>query len=169
MTYAATQSEEVPFIMPTEQAQRTVKNYMWLTMAGGLIPVPILDLAAISGLQLKMLADLCRIYNVPFRKESGKSIIAALLGYIVPESLSRGAGGFLLKIIPIIGPITGALSMSIFAGASTYAIGNIFIHHLASGGTLLDMDVEGMKEKFKEEFEKGKQAAKEMKEKGKGA
>jgi len=72
-----------------ELAGKTVKNYMWFSMGAGLIPVPFLDLAAISGLQLKMIAELCKRYETPFKEQNGKAVIAALLGFIVPESLSH--------------------------------------------------------------------------------
>ncbi len=150
-----------------ELASKTVKNYMWFSMGAGLIPVPFLDLAAISGLQLKMIADLCKRYETPFKEQNGKAIIASLLGFVVPESLSRGLMGSLLKAIPIIGPIAGGLSMPLFTGASTYAIGNLFIRHFESGGTLLDLDPNKMRDHFKEEFEKGKKVAEEIKSKAK--
>ncbi|MEA1922936.1 MAG: DUF697 domain-containing protein [Pseudomonadota bacterium] len=145
-----------------ELAGKTVKNYMWFSMGAGLIPIPFLDLAAISGLQLKMIAELCKRYETPFKEENGKAVIAALLGFIVPESLSRGLMGSLLKAIPIVGPIAGGLSMPLFTGASTYAIGNLFIRHFESGGTLLNMDPQKMRDHFKEEFENGKKVAEEV-------
>ncbi|MEA3333982.1 MAG: DUF697 domain-containing protein [Pseudomonadota bacterium] len=143
-------------------AGKTVKNYMWFSMGAGLIPIPFLDLAAISGLQLKMIAELCKRYETPFKEQNGKAVIAALLGFIVPESLSRGLMGSLLKAIPIVGPIAGGLSMPLFTGASTYAIGNLFIRHFESGGTLLNMDPQKMRDHFKEEFENGKKVAEEV-------
>ena len=144
------------------QAYKTVKNYVWFSMGAGLIPIPFLDLAAISGLQLKMISDLCKQYDVPFRDQNGKAIIAALLGYIVPESLSRGIVGSLIKAVPLVGAIAGGLSMSIFTGATTYAIGSVFARHLASGGTLLDMDLKTIGADVQEEFENGKKVAEEI-------
>jgi len=52
--------------------------------------------------------------------------------------------------------------MPLFTGASTYAIGNLFIRHFESGGTLLNMDPQKMREHFKEEFENGKKVAEEV-------
>ena len=48
-----------------QEAVKTVKRYMWWSMGAGLVPVPVLDLAAVSGVQLKMLAEISRIYDVP--------------------------------------------------------------------------------------------------------
>lgn len=145
-----------------ERALRIRRNYTWFSMGAGLIPVPFVDFAAISGLQLKMIYDLCRLYETPFKEQRGKSIIMALLGYIVPESLTKGILGSMMKAIPVVGPITGALSMPIFTGATTYAIGSVFIRHFEMGGTLLDFEPEKVKEYFKKKFEEGKKYAENL-------
>ncbi|MGE5497679.1 MAG: YcjF family protein, partial [Syntrophothermus sp.] len=102
-------------------SKKIVKNYMWWSMGAGLIPVPFVDLAAVSGVQLKMLKDMAEIYDIKFAENKGKSIVSALLGSIIPNSLSAGNMGSLLKMIPLVGPVLGGLSMSIFSGAATYA------------------------------------------------
>ena len=47
-------------------------------MGAGLIPLPLVDLATITGIQLKMIAKISRVYGVPFAENRAKSIIAAL-------------------------------------------------------------------------------------------
>jgi uncharacterized protein (DUF697 family) len=146
-------------------AKKIVKNYMWWSMGAGLIPVPFVDLAAVSGVQLKMLKDMSGIYGISFAENKGKSIVSALLGSIVPNSLSAGNMGSLLKMVPIIGSVLGGLSMSLFSGAATYAIGKVFIQHFEAGGTFLDFNPITVKEYFHSLFEEGKAVAKEMSEK----
>ena len=51
--------------------------------------------------------------------------------------------------------------MSIASGASTYAVGQVVKNHLASGGTMTNLDVEAAKQKYAAEYEKGKEVAKE--------
>jgi uncharacterized protein (DUF697 family) len=121
-----------------DSAKDLVKKYMWWTMGAGLIPIPFVDLVAVSGVQIKMLKDISVIYEVKFNENAGKSIISALLGSIVPNALASGGIGSLIKLIPIVGPLAGGVSMSIFSGAATYAIGKIFIQHFEAGGTFLD-------------------------------
>ncbi|MDD4921333.1 MAG: DUF697 domain-containing protein [Bacteroidales bacterium] len=145
-----------------DSANDLVKKWMWWTMGAGLIPVPFVDLAAVSGVQLKMLSDLSALYGIKFSENKGKSIISVLLGSIVPNSLARGSVGSLLKLIPLIGPVMGGVSMSLFSGAATYAIGKAFIQHFEAGGTLLDFDPIKVKEYFFSKFEEGKELAKEM-------
>ena len=54
--------------------------------AAGLIPIPLVDMAAVGGVQLQMLRRLSEIYGVPFSDNRGKSIIASLAGAIIPAS-----------------------------------------------------------------------------------
>ncbi|WP_022851254.1 YcjF family protein [Limisalsivibrio acetivorans] len=145
------------------QAMKTVRNYMWWSMGAGLIPVPFVDLAAVTGVQLKMLSDLSKYYDdVEFSESKGKAIIASLLGSIIPNSLSRGSVGSILKMVPVVGSILGGLSMSIFSGASAYALGKVFIQHYESGGTLLSFDPDKVKDYYKEYFEEGKKVAEDL-------
>jgi uncharacterized protein (DUF697 family) len=143
-------------------ARKVVKNYMWWSMGAGLIPVPFVDLVAVSGAQLKMLAGISKIYGIEFHETRGKALIASLIGYIVPSTLSFGSVGSLLKAIPLVGPLVGTPSMVLFCGASTYALGKVFIQHFESGGTFLSFDPAKVKEHFQHEFEEGSKLAAEL-------
>ena len=149
----------------TLEADRIVKRWMWWSMGAGLIPVPTVDVAAVVGLQIKMLSDLSKLYGVEFSENRGKSIVTALLGGIVPNALVLGPAGILIKGLPVIGAIAGAISMPVFFGAGTYAVGRVFTEHFESGGTFLNFDPAAHKEKFAAEFERGRQEAKGTKNK----
>jgi len=140
----------------------TVKKYMWWSMGAGLIPVPLVDIATVSGVQLKMLSELAKIYDVKFSKNAGKSIISALIGGISADALSKSYITSAVKSIPIIG-IVGSVSMPIFSGAATWAIGKVFIQHFASGGTFLDFDPKKVKDYFMNLFKQGQEMAHNMK------
>src|SRR6476646_1097043 len=108
---------------------------MWWSMGAGLVPVPFLDLIAISGVQLKMLAAISKIYDVPFVASRGKSVLAALMGSIVPGSLSCSLAGSAIKAIPGVGALAGAPAMALFSGGAAWALGKVFIQHFESAGT----------------------------------
>ena len=131
-------------------------------MGAGLIPVPFVDLVAVSGAHLKMLREVSKVYGVEFQAERGKAVIASLIGYIVPKALSFGTVGSLLKTIPVLGEFVGAPFMVAFCGASTYAIGKVFIQHFESGGTFLTFDPAKVKEYFRKEFQAGGTAAADL-------
>jgi uncharacterized protein (DUF697 family) len=144
-----------------DKGLRTVKNYMWWSMGAGLIPVPLVDLAAVSGVQVKMLADVSKIYEVPFQESRGKAVIGSLLGFVLSSSLACGASS-LLKAIPVVGTIVGGTSMAIFSGASAWALGNVFIQHFEAGGTFLNFKPEEVKDYFKQQFEEGQKLAADL-------
>ena len=145
-------------------ANKMVRNRMIMSMGTGLIPIPIVDLVALSGVQMKMLHELTQLYEIPFSKNIGKSLISALVGGILQTYATAGVVGSLSKFIPLGGTATGMVTMSAFGGASTYAIGKVFIQHFESGGTLLTFDPTKMREYFAAQFKKGKEQVKAQQE-----
>src|SRR3984893_12969848 len=63
-----------------EMAAKLVDRFSLWSGAAGLIPIPLVDIAAVGGVQLQMLRKLSEIYGVPFTENRGKSIIASLAG-----------------------------------------------------------------------------------------
>ncbi len=142
-----------------EQSLKLVARYMWWSMGAGLVPLPIADLVAVSGVQLKMLAEISRIYEVPFQKSRGKAAIGSLLGFVFPHAMSTGRVSSVIKAIPGLGVLAGTPSMVFFSGAYTWALGNVFVRHFESGGTLLNFRTEDVKEYFRSKFEQGRRMA----------
>jgi len=138
-----------------QAALSRVKYYMWWSGGAGLVPVPLVDLAAVSGVQLKMLAEICKIYDVPFKESRGKAAVGALIGFVLPHAVAYGLIGSLLKAIPIVGSLAGAPAMGLFCAAYAWALGNVFVQHFESGGTFLDFDADKVKEHFRAQFDEG--------------
>lgn len=140
----------------TAEANAIVSRYWKWAAAAGLIPIPLVDVAAVTGVQLKMIADLARLYGIPFQKDRGKALAGALVSSLSPSLLSAGtlaAVGPALKVIPGIGTAVGVVVTPAFNAATTYALGRVFVLHFESGGTLLDMDPEAVREHFRREFQ----------------
>ena len=135
-------------------AQSRIKGKAVWAMGAGLVPIPGVDIALVAGVQLKMIAEVAELYQVPFERDKAKAIIGALIG-----SLSAGAftavTASAIKLIPVIGTLAGEAAMSIYAGASTYAIGTVFQQHFHAGGTLLNFEPEHLKAKFEEMYRQG--------------
>jgi uncharacterized protein (DUF697 family) len=126
-----------------EVASKLVDRFSLWSGAAGLIPIPLVDMAAVGGVQLQMLRRLSEIYGVPFSENRGKSIIASLAGAVIPASTATTTAvgvGSLIKSVPGFGTAIGALTMPVFSAGATYVIGKVFIQHFASGGTLLDFN-----------------------------
>src|SRR5262249_5811843 len=67
-----------------EMAPQVVDRFSLWSGAAGLLPLPILDVAAVGGVQLVMLRRLSEIYGIPFSENRGKAIIASLAGSVLP-------------------------------------------------------------------------------------
>lgn len=145
-----------------KEALKIVKNHMWMSAGAGLIPIPVVDLAAVAGVQLKVLAALSKFYGVPFSKNCGKAAIASLIGFVLPHALAFGAAGSFIKLIPIVGTMSGVAWMGLFSGAYTWALGNVFVQHFESGGTFLDFKAEKVREHFQAQFKEGQKMAESM-------
>jgi uncharacterized protein (DUF697 family) len=136
-----------------EEAEAIVKKYMNWSFVGGLIPIPLADVAAVSGVQMKMLYDLAKLYDVPFKAHAAQSAVGSLLGALVPSLATSGAFSAGLKFIPVIGTTLGVITMPALSLASTYALGRVFTTHFETGGTLLDFDPAKVREHFRAEFD----------------
>jgi uncharacterized protein (DUF697 family) len=140
-----------------EAASQLVDRFSLWSGAAGLIPVPLIDVIAVGGIQLQMLRKLSEIYNVPFTENRGKSVVASLAGAIIPASTATTtamAFGSLIKGVPGFGSAVGALTMPVYSAGVTYVIGRVFMKHFASGGTLLDFDPPDYREFIKTQQEK---------------
>jgi len=133
-----TNSASSPPVAPRDVlASRLVDRFAVWSGVAGLIPVPIVDLVAIGGVQVQMLRRLSQMYEVPFTENRGKSLIAALAGALLPMTSTVGIYST-VKAVPFVGSIIGEIAMPLLSAGATYAIGQAFIKHFESGGTLLD-------------------------------
>ncbi len=139
----------------SEQSKRIIKKYMWLSMGAGVVPIPILDVAAVTGVQLKMISDLAGHFGIPFSRHTTHAIIGSLTGSITAGSAAKGVVGSAVKAIPILGTLTAPFLMPTLSGAATYALGLLFIQHFEAGGTFLNFDPEKTREYFNMKFQEG--------------
>jgi len=135
-----------------------IRKRVYASVGAGFVPIPIFDLLALSGIQIEMVAKLSTLYGVPFKKDIVKTAISALVGGILPVAAAPMIASF-LKMIPVIGYTTSVVTLSAAGGASTYAIGKVFVQHFESGGTLLNFNADKVKEYYQEKFKEGEQVA----------
>jgi uncharacterized protein (DUF697 family) len=135
-------------------AMQIANKYMLYTAGAGLVPIPLVDIAAIGALQLKMLSSLAKHYGLTLEQDRGKSLLTALIGASAPTALGFGAAGSFLKRLPVVGSIVGIFTVSGFAAASTYAVARVFIQHFESGGTFLDFKPDEVRDYYAAELKK---------------
>ena len=140
-----------------KKTARTIIRRRMLYAAGlGVIPFPIVDAAGILAVQVVMIKDLAKVYDIPFKEQLVKSFIGSLAGSMSAMSV--------VKTLPVMGSIIGAVAVSVSGAASTYAIGKVFVHHFDLGGTLLDFDPVKSQQYFKKLYEEGAKEAVHLKE-----
>ncbi len=139
-----------------------VRKRVYASMAAGLVPIPLVDFAALTAIQIEMVRTLCIEYGIPFEKQWVKTCISGLCGGGVTVAAVPTIAS-LFKAIPVIGLPLAASTISITGGAITYAVGCVFNRHFKNGGSLGDFDVEKGKTYFKEKYEEGKTYVKGLK------
>lgn len=143
----------------SKHADTVIRNHIiWSMGASFIIPIPVADIFAVSALQLDMIRQLCRVYDVDFSETQGKAIVTSLTS----STLARAGARSLIKLVPGLGTLIGGVTVSVFNGASTFALGEVFKKHFQSGGTILDFDVDRLKKVYREKFEKGKDVADQL-------
>lgn len=131
-----------------ELGQKTVIKWSRISLATILLPNSILEYAAISGVQLKMLHDLSRIYGIPFKADAVKVIIGSILGGSVAYFLSDIYANW-VKVIPVVGKPIAFLTEPAMAYVTTYAVGYVFLEHFENNGSFQDIELETMKKTIK--------------------
>jgi uncharacterized protein (DUF697 family) len=135
-----------------EAASKLVDRFALWSGVAGLVPLPVVDVVAVGGLQVQMLRRLSQIYDVEFSENRGKALIAALAGSMIPATSGIGAASS-LKFVPVVGTLAAAFVMPVLSAGATYAIGKAFIQHFESGGTLLDFNPPDYREFVKSQKE----------------
>lgn len=137
-----------------------IRNHViWSMGASYVIPLPVADIFAVSALQLDMIRQLCRVYNIDFAETQGKALVTSL----TTSAMTKAGARSLIKLIPGVGTVIGGVTTAVLNGASTYALGEVFRKHFGTGGTFLDFDTERLKKMYNEKFEKGKDVARQWK------
>jgi uncharacterized protein (DUF697 family) len=144
------------------EIEKLIKWHMYCSFSIGLIPIPVVDMAALSIVQLNLIRKLAEIYNVPFFKEKVKNLITPLITATMPSAVGPAISSS-IKCIPIIGQGIGVLTMPMIASAITFATGKVFVRHFNSGGTFLTFDANKAKEYYAEMYEQGKESAAQLK------
>jgi uncharacterized protein (DUF697 family) len=140
-----------------DKSEAVIKSSVMWSMGAGLIPIPVADMVAVTAIQMDMLKQLCVIYEINFSESQFKTLLATLTG----SALSR-MGAEAIKIIPGLGSMIGGVSMAVISGATTYAVGQVFMTHFEKGGTMQNFDAESFKEFYKKQLERGKAFVEEL-------
>lgn len=134
----------------------TIKNHAMAAMGIGILPVPGVDLVALTGVQLNLLRKLGAMYGHQLSDQLGTKMIGSLLSGYLPLAIAAPVAS-MLKFIPGVGVAAGVLAQASLAGATTYGIGKLFLEHFESDGDFLSFKPAEMRAKLREKVEEGKE------------
>jgi uncharacterized protein (DUF697 family) len=117
------------------RANTIVERHAVYSGFGGIIPIPVANIATITAIIVRMVKALSSLYGVPFQRDRARAIVIGLMGGTMPTGLAVATSSTLVYIIPASGVIGLAVS-SLAAVACTRSIGRIFVEHFESGETL---------------------------------
>jgi uncharacterized protein (DUF697 family) len=144
------------------KAAKIVRKYVYWSMGFGLIPIPLVDTGSVFVTQINMLRALAKHYEVTFMKNAGKSLISTLVGFTSTSTVSKMVAASATKAVPVIN-IASSATMSAMSGASTYAIGKLFVQHFESGGTFLTLKPHKVKSYFIKLYKEGENFISDLK------
>jgi uncharacterized protein (DUF697 family) len=119
-------------------ARGIVERHAYYSAVGGIIPVPIANVASITAVIVRMVKVLSDLYGVPFQRDRARAIVIGLMGGAMPTGLAAATASTLVYIVPG-SNLIGLVVSSVTAIACTRGIGRIFIEHFESGATLNDI------------------------------
>jgi uncharacterized protein (DUF697 family) len=119
------------------RARSIVERHSAYAAVGGIIPLPVANVASITAVIVRMVKVLSDLYGVPFQRDRARAIVVGLMGGAMPTGLATVTSSTLVYVIP--GSNLIGLAVSSLAGAAcTRSIGRIFVEHFESGATLND-------------------------------
>ena len=144
-----------------EEADSIIAKHIGLAMGGGAIPVPLLDLAAVTAVQLEMLKRLAATYETPFDAGSARAFVVSLTAALGSGALAR-IGASLAKTLPGIGTLGGGLAQIALTGAATYAIGQLFKRVLREGRPVDTLSIDDVRDEAAGHLEAGRERARSV-------
>lgn len=114
-----------------------VERHANLSAVGGIIPVPILNVAGITAIMVHMVARLSHLYDVPFERSRARATVIGLMGGALPTGLASATAWGLLQMVPGAN-VFGLVVSSVTAGACARSLGSLFIDHFETGATIAD-------------------------------
>jgi uncharacterized protein (DUF697 family) len=142
--------EETLLPLFDQEANKILKNYSLLAVGGGVLPNAILSTTVVTGTQIMMLRELCKLYEVPYEEHVVRMIVNAALGSIA----SRAAAMLVLLVPGISDPMKG-LTGGAIAGLYTATVGEFYKVHFQHGGTLENASLNDLSDYIIEEYNRG--------------
>ena len=112
-------------------AHRIVNRHRNYAALGGLVPLPVANIASVAAVNLRMVQQLSALYGMPFQRDRTRALIVGLIGGAVPTGVGTATSTTMMLVMPG-GLLLGLGAAAITAGALTRAIGMVFVDSFES-------------------------------------
>nr|WP_294510421.1 DUF697 domain-containing protein [uncultured Rhodopila sp.] len=137
-------------------ADSIIKKYVIAGVATSTIPLPLIDVAAVFAVQLRMIQKLAQLNGKPFAEQAVRSTVTSLAGGVLGYGAGAAVAISFARFIPGIGTALGIASLPVAVGASTFAIGRVYQKHFdGSTPVFFDLSEPKVAEYFREQFDLG--------------
>lgn len=127
--------------------------------AAGLGALPVVDVAAVPAIQLKLFHTLASLYDMPWDKRNTSEFFGLLGAGIGVGYGLRMAGRSLVKLVPVWGQTAGAIWGATSSAAMTYALGKAACYYLARKRKGLPVDDTQLRQIYSEALRRGRDMA----------
>ena len=115
------------------KAKKIINKYSLLAGSVGLVPMPLFNQIAVSGLLIKLLQEMCEVYGLSISDHKSKIIVSSILGGAHSEWVSHYLLKYMKSYMPSITSAGSILLRPATSGLIVFYIGNLFLGHLESG------------------------------------
>ena len=132
-------------------------HIMGYTLAAATVgALPVVDLALVPALQVKLLHTLAALYKLSWTARTSSEFFGLLgAGFAAGYGL-RWAGRGLIKMIPVWGQTVGAVWGATTSGAITFALGKSACFYLEQKGKGINVDAEALREVYAKALARGR-------------
>lgn len=120
-----------------------ITKYCRYASAVGLIPFPLVDIAAMTAVQVNMISELAAHYGLDFDRQFTKSLVVSVVAATTGRAVVFRGARRLLRAVPGIGTAARLIAEPMSAYSTTWTVGQLFDQHFAKGGTLFDFNHAG--------------------------
>jgi uncharacterized protein (DUF697 family) len=113
-------------------ARKIVERHKNYAAVGGLVPLPVANIASVTAIILRMVKQLSALYEMPFERDRKRTLIVGLVGGVVPTGVGTATSSLLMFVVPG-GLLLGLGASALTAGAITRGIGLVFIESFENG------------------------------------
>jgi uncharacterized protein (DUF697 family) len=108
------------------EAFRIVERHKLYSGLGGLVPLPAVNVASVTAVNLRMVKRLCDLYGVAFERDKNRSIVIGIVAGAAPSGLAAATAATL----PLAIPVAGAFALAVSTVAATVLTRRIGLHFI---------------------------------------